>query len=125
MSHRLERHSVSLIDRLRDAVSPDTRAYLHGITPVVLTALVAFGVTSNAVAAIIAGAALATLDLLFALIHSTNAWRSALYAFAAALQPIGIGIGIGTDTQWVAVLAILSAVLGSGVAAAKTPTFRL
>jgi len=125
MTHRLEGPSMTVLDKLRDAIDPDLRGYLHGLTPVLMTALVAFGATTDTVAALIAGAAIACLDLLFALLHSTNTWRSALYGFGAAMQPIGIAIGWGANHQWVAALAVLSALLGSGIAAGKTPSFKV
>lgn len=45
----------------------------------------------------------------------------ALYGVALALQPIGIGFAFGTSEQWAAALVLLSAILGVGLAAARTP----
>lgn len=112
---------MSLIDRLRFLLSPTVRGYLHGLTPLLMSALVVLGYATDTTAAVVAGGALAVVDLLFALVNSTSAWRTALYSFAAALQPVGVLAGLGTNAQWAAVLAVAASLLGSGVAAAKTP----
>ncbi|SLG40490.1 Uncharacterised protein [Mycobacteroides abscessus subsp. abscessus] len=124
MTHRIERPSP-VLDKLRALATPRLRGYLHGLTPVALGALVTFGYLTDAKAAVIAGAVLAAVDLVLALVNSTNSWRTALYGLAAALQPVGVAFGLGTNAEWVAALAVFAALLGSGVAAAKTPTLSL
>lgn len=101
--------------------TPGRRAYIHALV------LAVFGIVTVSTGAdpelgvLVAAAAVAVFDLALAIVHSSARWRTLAYGVAIALQPIGVAFTIGTEAQWSAGLVLVSAILGVGLAAAKTP----
>ncbi|MCW2089459.1 UNVERIFIED_ORG: urea transporter [Rhodococcus erythropolis] len=110
------------------------RAHLRALIPaaargrvyVTATALVALlhanGLISEDAGDQWAALAIAVVTLMFAILHSTSKVRTALYSAALAVQGVAQVYGVWTDTQWAGVLALVAALLGISVAAARTPT---
>lgn len=103
------------LDRLRLLIAPEHRGYIHTLA----VAIIGFiGVTEGS---LYVALAVAVFDLLLALLHSTSTVRTALYALALAAQPVALVLHLGNADQWTGALAILAAILGGALAAAKTP----
>lgn len=110
---------MSLLDSSR-------RAYVHTAAVAIVTVLTAWALIGDVYAPLIPAAVLAFFDLAVALAHRTVLnWKgkaaAAFYALCLALQPIGLALSWGTVDQWTAGLAVVSALLGGGLAAGRAP----
>ncbi|UYL87856.1 holin [Gordonia phage Malisha] len=101
--------------------TPNRRAYVHAVVLAVFGVITVSTKVDPSLGVLIAAAAVAVFDLVLALLHSSAKWRTLLYGVVIALQPIGVAVAIGTSEQWASGLVLLSAILGVGLAAAKTP----
>lgn len=88
----------------------------------VVAALVTFGVISSTMAAPIAGVIVATITLIYAIIHSESNLRTVIYGLCVAVGVLFVTLGTLTESESEALLAIVAPVLGITLAAAKTPT---
>lgn len=101
--------------------TPQRRGYIHAVAVAVLAFIGVITHADPAFTPLIVAVVIAVFDLGVALLHSTQAWRSAVYGLAIAAQALAVFLHLGTDVQWSAGLALVAAVLGGGLAAAKTP----
>ncbi len=101
--------------------APGRRAYVHYLVLALFGVIAVFSKIDPSLGVLVAAAVVAVFDLVLALLHSSAKWRTLLYGVVIAVQPIGLGFAIGTSEQWAAALVLLSAILGVGLAAAKTP----
>lgn len=106
---------------LADLFTPARRGYLHAVAVAVLAFIGVVTQADPASGPLIVAVVIAVFDLGVALLHSTKTWRSAVYGLAIAAQALAVFLHIGTDVQWSTGLALVAAVLGGGLAAAKTP----
>lgn len=109
------------LDRLREFVRPEWRERIYDTVGAAVVLLGGWGLVDQADGAVIAQVILAAVALLFAILHSTSGIRTALYGLLVAVQAVFGLWSIGTDAQWAGVLAIAAAVLGTQVAAGRTP----
>lgn len=108
------------MNSVRNIVPASARATWYAVASALVAALVAWGVLDANAAPAITGVVVATVTLIFALLHSTSPWRQALYGVAAALGVLGTYLGWGSEVQFDALLAVIAPVLGLGAAAATT-----
>lgn len=109
------------LETLRTSVPSAVREQLYTYVAAGVLLIAGLGYISDEVAALWTAVGLATVTLLFALVHSTSPWRTALYALLAAVAPLALWYSIGTETGWTAVLAFAATVFGITKAAGKTP----
>lgn len=109
------------LDRLRLLISPEKRGYIHALAVAILGYIALTGNLTDSTSTLIVALVVAGFDLALALLHSTSTVRTALYGLALAAQPVALAFHFGNDAQWTGGVAILAAVLGGAVAAAKTP----
>ena len=109
-----------MLDSIRNAIPAQSRATFYAVASALVAALVAWGALEDAAAPAVTGVAIATVTLVFALIHSDSSWRQSLYGLAAAVGVLGAYLGWGTEDQFGALLSVLAPVLGIGTAAAYT-----
>lgn len=110
-----------VLDRLRLLITPEKRGYVHALAVAILGYIALTGGLLDSTATLIVGLVVAGFDLSLALLHSTSTVRTALYALALAAQPVALAFHLGNEAQWTGGVAILAAVLGGAIAAAKTP----
>ena len=109
------------LDRVRGVVKPEWRERIYDTVGAGVVVLGGWGLVDEADGAVIAQVILAAVALLFAILHSTSGIRTALYGLLVAVQALAGLWSIGTDAQWAGVLAMAAAVLGTQVAAGRTP----
>lgn len=109
------------MNALKDIFSDQRRAYVHGLAVAILTVITAVTESDPAFATLLVAVVIAVFDLGTALLHTTSKVSYAVYGVALACQPVGLFLQLGTDVQWAASLALVSAILGGGLAAAKAP----
>lgn len=112
-----------MLDSLRTALPASARDRLYTWAAALVALLAGLGYLGDAVAALWSAVALASVTLLFALLHSTSPWRSSLYAVVAAVGPLAVWYGIGSVSSWAAVLAFAGAVFGLSTATSNTASF--
>lgn len=100
---------------------PEYREKFYNVTGAAVVLLGGFGVVDQNAAATVAQLVLAVVALLFAILYSTSQLRLALYGVLAAASAVAALWSLGSDATWAAVLSIAAAVLGTQVAAARTP----
>lgn len=101
---------------------PETRGTVYTVAAALVAALVTFGVISSTMAAPIAGVVVATITLVYAIVHSESNLRTVIYGLCVAVGVLFVTLGTLTNNQTDALLAIVAPVLGITLAAAKTPT---
>lgn len=107
---------------IRNWLRPETRGTVYAVAAAVVAALVTFGVISSTMAAPIAGVIVATITLIYAIIHSESNLRTVIYGLCVAVGVLFVTLGTFTESESEALLAIVAPVLGITLAAAKTPT---
>lgn len=107
---------------VKNWLRPETRGTVYAVAAAVVAALVTFGVISSTMAAPIAGVVVATITLIYAIIHSESNLRTVIYGLCVAVGVLFVTIGTWTESESEALLAIVAPVLGITLAAAKTPT---
>lgn len=100
----------------------DVRALLYVLTPLVVAWLVQLGVVGDRQADLWIALGVAVLSPALAFVNTVDGFRRWFYPALGAVNALLLGYGIFTDSQTAPVLAILSALVGAGVAAANTPT---
>jgi hypothetical protein len=100
----------------------DVRALFYVLTPLVVAWLVQLGVVGDREADLWVALGVAVLSPALAFAHTVDGFRRWFYPAVAAVSGLLLGYGIVTDSQLSPVLAIVSALVGAGVAAANTPT---
>ncbi|MEJ6019887.1 phage holin [Corynebacterium sp. H113] len=111
-----------MLESIRNTVAPSTRGVAYATVTALAPALIAWGVLDEQQAAAVIGVLVATVTLLFAVLHSTSPVRTALYGLLASVTVVLTVYGYGSDAQWQTILAIVAPALGTATAAAKTPT---
>ncbi|HEY9312126.1 phage holin [Williamsia sp.] len=111
---------MSTLDTIRTAVPATARAKYYTYVAAGVLLMSGLGVVTETVASLWSAAGLASVTLVFALLHSLSPWRTALYGFLATLAPLALWYSIGTATQWVAVLSFAATVFGITKAASNT-----
>lgn len=104
-----------------DKVPSDKRGYFHAIAGAAIALLATFGWVNDSMAAAIGAAIIAAVDLVLVLTYTRTAWRKALYPLLYAGGAILVLVGVANDAEIGAILGLAVAVLGTQVAAAKTP----
>lgn len=104
-----------------DTVPADKRGYLHSIAGAAFVLLVTLGYLGESEVAVIGGAAVAVIDLVLVLIYTRNMWRKALYPVLYGGGAILAMVGVFNEVEVAAIVGLVAAVLGTQVAAAKTP----
>lgn len=107
---------------VKEWLKPETRGTVYTVAAAVVAALVTFGVISSTIAAPIAGVVVATITLIYAIIHSESNLRTVIYGLCVAVGVLFVTLGTLTGSESEALLAIVAPVLGITLAAAKTPT---
>ncbi|UYL88126.1 holin [Gordonia phage Evaa] len=110
---------VSTIQKLRNAIPEKRREEFYRVVAGVTTFLLAFGVLDNQEAALWTQLGLATVTCLFALLYSTSAWRSAIYALAGPAGAVLMAYGLVGDQTWALVVAAVAQLFGITTAASK------
>lgn len=100
----------------------DVRSLLYTATTPVLGYLTYLGVVDGHHAALWGALAAAVLSPLLAAANTTNTFRRWFYPVVAAAQAVFVGYGVFSDSATFAVVAILTALVGSAVAGANVPT---
>ena len=90
------------------------RAFLHSITPVIVTSLVTFGIVTDTQAALWIPLVFAIADPLLSALNSTDKLRQIVYGIAGLLQVGGISVGLVTG------LAGGNGMVGAGIGAGVT-----
>ena len=106
---------------LRTYLTATNRGYVHAVTVAVLGFITVITQAEPALAGLIVAVVIGAFDLAVAIANSTSGVRTAVYSLALACQPLAVVLHFGTDVQWSAGLALVAAILGGGLAAAKTP----
>nr|WP_179275250.1 hypothetical protein [Rhodococcus sp. 06-1059B-a] len=109
------------LDSIRATIPARIREQLYTYVAAGVLLLAGLGYISSAVAALWTAVGLASVTLLFALLHSTSPWRTSLYALLATIAPLALWYSIGTETGWAAVLTFAATIFGITKAAGKTP----
>lgn len=113
---------MAILDTIRAAIPASARVKYYTYVAAGVLLLSGFGVITDALAPLWTASGLASVTLIFALLHSLSPWRTALYGFLATLAPLALWYSIGTATQWVAVLGFAATVFGITKAAGNTAT---
>jgi len=100
----------------------DVRALLYVLTPLVVAWLVQLGVVGDRQADLWIALGVAVLSPALSAVYTVDGFRKWFYPAVAAVSGLLLGYGIVTESQLSPVLAIVSALVGAGVAAANTPT---
>jgi hypothetical protein len=106
---------------LKDLFSDKRRAYVHGVAVSALALITVLTGSDPALAGLLVAVVIAVFDLGVAIVNTTSKVSYAIYGVALACQPVALVLQLGTDVQWAAGLALFSAILGGGFAAAKAP----
>lgn len=95
------------------------RAFVHQITPVIVTTLVGVGIVTNSQAALWVPLAFAILDPLLSVGNTTDKLRRIVYGLAGLLQvgglATGLVVGLGTGGN-----GLIAASVGAGVTILST-----
>ncbi|MBP2208153.1 hypothetical protein JOJ86_005879 [Rhodococcus percolatus] len=113
---------MSALTAIRTAVPAQAREKFYVVAGAVVALLASWGVVGESVTQQWTAFAVSVVALVFAIIHSTDSWRTGLYGTLLAAQGLGQVYGLLTESQWASILGLAAAVLGIAVAAAKTPT---
>lgn len=100
----------------------DVRALLYVLTPLLVAVLVQQGVVEGAKGALWGALGVAVLSPALAAVNTVDGFRRWFYPALAATSGLLLGYGIVTASTWSPVVAIFTALVGAGVAAANTPT---
>lgn len=106
---------------LDDKVPADKRGYFHSIAAAAIVVLGTLGWMDQNLVAAIGVAVVAAIDLGLVLTYTRNAWRKALYPLLYAGGSILVIVGVANELHVGAVIGLAAAILGTQVAAAKTP----
>lgn len=104
-----------------DSIPSDTRGYLHAVTGAAFVVLTTLGLLNDAAAPVIAAVVVAAIDLALVLVYTRDAWRKALYPLLYAGGGVAVLLGTFNEAEVAAILGLVATVLGTQVAAAKTP----
>lgn len=113
---------MSALETIRNVIPASLREQLYTYVAAGVLLLSGLGYVANSVASLWVAVGVASVTLLFALLHSLSPWRTALYGFLAALAPLALWYSIGTATGWAAVLGFAATVFGITKAASNTTT---
>lgn len=113
---------MSALASIRTAVPAAAREKFYVVAGAVVALLASWGVVDQSVTQQWTAFAVSVVALVFAIIHSTDSWRTGVYGTLLATQGLGQVYGVLSEAQWASVLGLAAAVLGIAVAAAKTPT---
>lgn len=100
----------------------DVRSLLYVLTPLLVAWLVQLGVVGDREADLWIALGVAVLSPAMAAMNTVDGFRRWFYPALAATNALLLGYGIVTDSQLSPVIAIVTALVGAGVAAANTPT---
>lgn len=113
---------MALLDTLRTKIPAGARDSWYRYGGALIVFLGSWGAMDVSTvpqwSALVAG----VVTLLFAALHSTSSWRTALYLLLVAVQGVAGLYGILGDEKWGAILALAAVVLGVATAASNTPT---
>lgn len=113
--------AVTSGDSFYDAIPAGKRGYIHAVVGALFALLMSFALYNDSILTMIMAIVLAVADLILVLIYTRNKWRQALYP---VLYLAGGGLatlGVVNEVQATAIIGLALAVLGTQVAAAKTP----
>lgn len=99
----------------------DARNFIHVAAPGLAVALVGFGWVDETLATAVVGVAVALFSPLLAAVNTTNGFRKWFYPVIGAVASLAIVLGYLNETEWTQWLAIITLLLGGGVATANTP----
>lgn len=100
----------------------DARALIHVGAPVLAAAAVASGWVDMNLATILVGLVLAVLSPALATINTVDGFRRWFYPVLGAASALLIAFGYFTEFQYATWIPVITLLIGSGVAAANTPT---
>lgn len=109
------------METIKNIIPAEYRSRFYAVAGAIVAALTSFGVITEDLAPAIAGVATAAVTLIFAILHSTSPWRQAIYGLAGAIGVLMVATGAMTDGQTSALLAVVAAVFGIGMAGATAP----
>ncbi|QNL30141.1 hypothetical protein SEA_MARIOKART_14 [Gordonia phage Mariokart] len=111
---------MTVLDRIRSAVPEGARETFYRVVAGATTFLLAFGVLDDQEAALWTQLGLTAVTSLFAMLYSTQAWRTALYALVGPLGSVLMAYGLVADEKWAIITAAIGQLFGIATAAAKT-----
>lgn len=110
-----------MLARLRSIAPDSVRGVLHSASGPLVVLLMAYSVANDTQAGAIVAAVVAVVDLLLAMLHSESTVRTLIYPALAAIALVLMNYGVYDEQLLTAVLGVVAAVLGSGIAAQHTP----
>ncbi|UJE15669.1 membrane protein [Gordonia phage Ligma] len=111
---------MTIRDSIRAAIPEGAREAYYRAVAGVTAFLLAFGVLDNQEAALWTQLGLTAVTSLFAMLYSTQAWRTALYAIVGPLGSVLMAYGIVADVRWALITAAVGQLFGITTMAAKT-----
>ncbi|ALF00465.1 holin [Mycobacterium phage BoostSeason] len=105
---------MSILDlRSRD----DARRFIHSVAPAIAVLMVSMGVLDRNVAMLGVAVVLAVFNDTLAHINSSDSFRKWFYPVLTSATTMLIGLGMVTDEQLTPWIAIITILIGGGVAA--------
>ncbi|URM86113.1 membrane protein [Gordonia phage BiggityBass] len=111
---------MTVQDKLRAAVPEGAREAWYRFVAGATAFLLAFGVLDNQEAALWTQLGLTAVTSLFAMLYSTQAWRTALYALVGPVGSVLMAYGLVADERWALITAAVGQLFGIATMAAKT-----
>lgn len=111
----------AFLDPVRSVLRPEYREKFYNTVGAAVVVLGGWGLVDNNTAATVAQLVLALGALVFAILYTTSELRVALYGLLVAVQAVAALWSIGNDATWAGVVSMAAAVLGTQVAAGRTP----
>lgn len=112
-----------MLDTFRAALPASSRDRVYEIAAAAIVLLAGIGAVAEEAVPLWIAAATAVLVLLYALIHSTSAWSTALYGVVAAVAPLATWYSLGDGKTWAAIVGFAAVVLGTTTAASRSDTY--
>lgn len=114
-------HTTTAEPDYMDKVPASKRGYFHSVAAAAMVLLATFSWLDQNLLLAIGVAVVAAIDLALVLAYTRAAWRKALYPLLYAVGPILVIVGVANEFQVGAVIGLAVAILGTQIAAAKTP----
>ncbi|MGB7364315.1 MAG: hypothetical protein WA931_14890 [Rhodococcus sp. (in: high G+C Gram-positive bacteria)] len=112
----------AILDPIRSSVPAAWRERVYVVVSAVVPVLGALSIVDDNAASAWTAAATSFVTLFFAVLYSSSTVRTALYSFLGAAAAVAQIYGFTQGATWAQYAAIAVSVLGTSLAAAKTPT---
>ena len=121
LPHNSDSGAVTSGDSFYDAIPANKRGYIHAVVGALFALLMSFALYSDSILTMVMAIVLAAADLVLVLIYTKSKWRQALYPLLYLVGTFVASLGVVNEVQATAIIGLALAVLGTQVAAAKTP----